>query len=120
MESAVTQSIFVGRYTDPNHPGGTREIQLVPGAMTGSYRLAEVKGGGGRGEPANFTLPAIIIEREPPKWGARVGTAQICIDFSVYPKNGPRDYIGTWDEKAGGIRFRGDNNLWPKQPICKL
>ena len=50
-------SIFEGTYTDPNHPGGKREISLLPGGI-GAYRLANVHGGGGIGEPASYDLPA--------------------------------------------------------------
>ena len=50
--SAVATGVdaFVGTYSDPiNHPGGTRTIKLV-GEKVGDYQLAEVYGGGGRGE----------------------------------------------------------------------
>ena len=100
-------SVFVGRYTDPNnHPGGYREITLLPGGI-GAYRLANVHGGKGRGEPDSYDLPAIIIERGEQK--------QIIIDFAVPPKNGPRDFAGVWDAKEKGIRFVRDGNLWPQQ-----
>ena len=102
-----TSSVFVGRYSDPNHPGGFREISLVPGSV-GSYKLANVHGGEGRGEPASYDLPAIIVER-----GAE--QKQIIIDFSAPPKNGPRDFAGVWDAKANGIRFVRDGNFWPRQ-----
>ena len=102
-------SVFVGTYTDPNnHPGGTREITLLPGQV-GAYRLANVKGGGGRGEPDLYNLPALIIERPE--------SQQIVIDFSVSPKNGPRDFAGQYVAgPPAGIRFVRDGNLWPKQP----
>jgi len=108
---AAESSVFVGKYTDPNnHPGGTREIMLLPGQV-GAYRLANVKGGGGRGEPDLYNLPAIIIERAERQ--------QIIVDFSVPPKNGPRDFAGQWEAGSAtspaGIRFTRDNNLWPKQ-----
>ena len=103
---AATDSVFVGRYTDPNHPGGYREITTLPGSV-GSYRLANVHGGQGKGEPASFDLPAIIVERGD--------QSQIIIDFSVPPKYGPRDFAGVWDGKAGGIRFLRDGNVWSKQ-----
>jgi len=106
--AAADSSVFEGRYTDPNnHPGGTREI-MVEGTAVGAYKLAKVRGGGGRGEPANYELPAIIVERQGVP-------AQIIIDFSVAPKNGPRDFAGVYDAKAGGIRFSKDGNVWPKQ-----
>ena len=99
-------SVFVGRYTDPNHPGGTREVTLLPDKI-GAYRLANVHGGGGKGEPASYDLPAIIVERAD-------AAASIIIDFSAPPKNGPRDFAGVWD-KSGGIRFVRDGNFWTKQ-----
>ena len=104
--AAAEQSVFVGRYSDPNHPGGSREVTTLPGGI-GSYKLANVHGGMGRGEPASYDLPAIIVER--------AGQEQIIIDFSVPPKNGPRDFAGVWDSKAKGIRFVRDGNFWPQQ-----
>ena len=50
--TATEAEAFVGKYSDPiNHPGGTRDIKLVNGATVGDYTLAQVFGGGGRGEP---------------------------------------------------------------------
>ena len=100
-------SVFFGRYTDPKHPGGLRDISLIPGARIGAYRLAKVQGGGGKGEPASYELPAVIIERPGED-------STIIIDFSVAPKNGPKDFIGVYDRKAGGISFTRDGNLWSK------
>eukprot|EP00536_Pseudo-nitzschia_multiseries_P015050 jgi/Psemu1/291797/fgenesh1_pg.813_\ len=94
---------FVGTYTDPiNHPGGTRTIVLLDStaAVVGDYRLAEVRGGGGRGEPASYVLPAAVI-----------GDRTIVIDFS--PKGGPRDFVGILEK--GDIRFLKDGNRWPRQ-----
>jgi hypothetical protein len=92
---------FVGTFTDPiNHPGGTRTIQLLEGKKVGDYQLAEVNGGGGRGEPANYVLPAVVI-----------GDRTIVIDFS--PKGGPRDFAGVLDK--GDIKFLRDGNRWPRQ-----
>jgi hypothetical protein len=102
-EATTDSSVFVGRYSDPNHPGGTREVTLLADQI-GAYRLANVHGGGGKGEPPSYDLPAVIIERE--------GSQQIIIDFSVPPKNGPRDFAGVWDKS--GIRFLRDGNFWPK------
>lgn len=98
--SAVTGAeVFVGTYSDPiNHPGGKRSIKLV-GEKVGDYQLAEVYGGGGRGEPKDYVLPAVII-----------GDRSILIDFT--PKGGPRDFQGVATKE--GIRFIHDNNLWPR------
>jgi hypothetical protein len=92
---------FLGTYSDPiNHPGGTRTITLVDGASSGDYQLAQVKGGGGRGEPQEYVLPAVIF-----------GDRAIVIDFS--PKGGPRDFAGTL-ESDGSIRSVRDGNRWPR------
>mmetsp|Transcript_6491 Transcript_6491/g.9610 ORF Transcript_6491/g.9610 Transcript_6491/m.9610 type:complete len:192 (+) Transcript_6491:32-607(+) len=90
---------FVGTYSDPiNHPGGTRTIRLLD-TKVGDYQLAEVAGGGGRGEPANYVLPAVVI-----------GDRTIIIDFS--PKGGPRDFTGVLE--SDGIKFLRDGNKWPR------
>jgi len=98
-----TASAFVGTYADPvNHPGGKRTVRLV-GTAVGDYQLAEVHGGGGRGEPDNYVLPAVIL-----------GGRTIIIDFSVAPKYGPKDFVGVLDKKTNGIKFLRDGNLWPR------
>ncbi len=92
---------FVGTFTDPiNHPGGTRTITLLEGRKVGDYQLAQVQGGGGKGEPSEYVLPAAII-----------GDRTIVIDFS--PKGGPRDFVGVLDR--GDIKFLKDGNRWPRQ-----
>jgi len=94
---------FVGTYTDPiNHPGGTRTISLVETASVADYALAEVNGGGGAGEPANYVLPAAVL-----------GDRTIVIDFS--PKGGPKDLMAVLEEN-GDIRFLADGNVWSRQP----
>lgn len=92
---------FVGKYSDPiNHPGGTRQVNLIDGADVGDYQLAEVVGGGGRGEPKEYVLPAVVV-----------GDRAIIIDFS--PKGGPRDFSGVL-EQDGSIKFIRDGNRWPR------
>ncbi len=94
---------FVGTFTDPiNHPGGKRTITLLDNKKFGDYQLAQVRGGGGRGEPADYVLPAAIL-----------GDRTIVIDFS--PKGGPRDFVGVLDKKTGDITFPRDGNRWPRQ-----
>lgn len=98
--AAGDPSVFVGTYSDPiNHPGGTRTIRLLDGQKVGDYQLAEVQGGGGKGEPQNYILPAVIV-----------GDRTIIIDFS--PKGGPRDFAGVLDGKD--IKFLRDGNRWPR------
>ena len=97
--AAAGAESFVGKYSDPiNHPGGTREIKLT-GAVVGDYQLAEVYGGGGRGEPKEYVLPAMVI-----------GNRAIIIDFS--PKGGPKDFTGVLEKD--GIKFIRDGNKWPR------
>lgn len=101
-EAAQGAAAFEGTFTDPiNHPGGTRMIRLLGGgSKAGDYQLAEVRGGGGRGEPASYVLPAAVL-----------GDRTIVIDFS--PKGGPRDFVGVLDK--GDIKFLRDGNRWPRQ-----
>eukprot|EP00980_Cylindrotheca_fusiformis_P025935 scaffold14920_cov63-Cylindrotheca_fusiformis.AAC.8 len=98
-------SVFCGTYSDPiNHPGGKRVITLLgnDNSRTGDYQLAQVQGGGGIGEPANYILPAVII-----------GDRSIIIDFS--PKGGPRDLVGVLDgTNKRDIKFLKDGNVWPR------
>jgi len=95
--AATEASPFVGRFTDPNHPGGTRDIALSD-TKVGMFQLATVVGGGGRGEPASYELPAMVFGDK------------ITVDFS--PKGGPKDLTGVWVDGAG-IRWP-DGNTWPK------
>ena len=100
MTSESSPSAFVGTFSDPiNHPGGTRTIKLLEGQTSGDYQLAEVHGGGGKGEPENFVLPAVIL-----------GGRKIIIDFT--PKGGPQDFEAVLDGKD--IKFIRDNNVWPR------
>ena len=86
-------SVFVGTYTDPVHPGGTRTISLL--SKSGPLQLAKVVGGGGVGEPESYELPAKVT------LAADGSSPAITIDFS--PKGGPKDFTGYWD--GDGIRF---------------
>ena len=99
IQSTVASSVFEGKYSDPiNHPGGTRTISVV-GEKVGGYQLAKVNGGGGKGEPASYVLPAVVLNDQ-----------SIIIDFS--PKGGPKDFQGTIDGK--NIKFTRDGNVWPR------
>lgn len=99
MSSSGGPSVFLGTYSDPiNHPGGTRTIRLLDGKV-GDYQLAEVHGEGGKGEPENFVLPAVIL-----------GGRSIIIDFT--PKGGPQDFAAVLEGKD--IKFLRDGNVWPR------
>ena len=93
------ESPFIGRYTDPNHPGGFREVALLE-TQVGIYRLAKVTGGGGRGEPASFELPALVYGDT------------ITVDFS--PKGGPFGLTGKYDVRGDKGILWPDKNKWPK------
>mmetsp|Transcript_4031 Transcript_4031/g.8123 ORF Transcript_4031/g.8123 Transcript_4031/m.8123 type:complete len:218 (+) Transcript_4031:89-742(+) len=99
-------TIFIGRYTDPNHPGGYREISVTDN-WQGDKRFVKIEGGGGRGEPALYNLKG-FTQKQPAKDGTLVDT--ITIDFT--PKGGPGNFLGVWDKD--GITFVRDNNHWPK------
>ena len=114
IPTAPDASVFVGTYSDPMHPGGTRSITLL-NTKLGPFQLAKIVGGGGEGEPAIYELPA-MVSPAPGKKDAW----QITIDFSL--KGGPKDFTGYWD--SDGIKFpptprqieRGETagNKWPK------
>ena len=56
----ANEKAFEGFYTDPeNHPGGSRKITVDDGTI-GVFRQAWIDGGGGQGEPASYTLPALV------------------------------------------------------------
>ena len=85
LASNADEKAFEGFYTDPeNHPGGSRKITVDDGTI-GVFRQAWIDGGGGEGEPASYTLPALVK-------GDR-----IIADFSVPPKGGT--------EKSTVMRF---------------
>ena len=110
--AAVDANVLLGNYTDPiNHPGGTRKIELT-GTALGGFKLAKITGGGGKGEPAFYELPAMIS----PCPGRTVEGRQLCITIDFSPKGGPRDFTGYWDAEAKGIRFPVDGNFWPQVP----
>jgi hypothetical protein len=116
-EEETDISVFLGAYTDPiNHPGGFRSIELS-GAGFAGYQLAKVKGGGGRGEPESYELPAMIFQCPGNRNAvSRVpSSGKLCITIDFTPKGGPADFTGYWDSDQKGIRFILDGNFWPKQ-----
>eukprot|EP00617_Octactis_speculum_P026825 CAMPEP_0185771924 /NCGR_PEP_ID=MMETSP1174-20130828/65982_1 /TAXON_ID=35687 /ORGANISM="Dictyocha speculum, Strain CCMP1381" /LENGTH=140 /DNA_ID=CAMNT_0028457953 /DNA_START=75 /DNA_END=497 /DNA_ORIENTATION=- len=101
-EEPVKAQVFTGRYSDPNHPGGIRDITFSDTSL-GGFQLVKVTGGGGRGEPAVFVLNGMA--------GPCGRGDQMCITIDFSPKGGPRDFTGYWD--GDGIKFP-DGNKWPK------
>ena len=122
--ASVDKSVLLGTYTDPiNHPGGTRTIEFQESPFSnflgGAYQLATVKGGGGRGEPELFELPAMIFECPGNKQvlTRASNSGKLCITIDFTPKGGPKDFTGYYDDSDAsnpGIRFIVDNNFWPK------
>ena len=92
-EARAAESVFVGNYNDPNHPGCLRKITVSGKDVTliGSDELDGSK---------QWVLKA--TEDYP-------GT--IFVDFS--PKGGHENLLGVFDEKDNGIRWP-DKNLWSK------
>jgi hypothetical protein len=96
--------MYEGKYLDPiNHPGGTRTIKLTDEDGDKGFYKVTLTGGGGKGEPKNYTLPAQVSK----------DGSKIVIDFS--PKGGPKDFVGVFDDELKGIRFTRDGNFWPMQ-----
>ena len=87
LASDADEKAFEGFYTDPeNHPGGSRKITVDDGTI-GVFRQAWIDGGGGAGEPASYTLPALVkgdriiarlpaSKKLPPTWLTDVNTAR--------------------------------------------
>ena len=99
--------IYIGRYTDPNHPGGLRDFRLLDEVDSEGRRKAQVIGTGGEDEPSSYTLPAWVLP-----------SGSVVVDFSVEPKNGPKNLHGKWDKN--GIFFSTTQtkakSKWPKVP----
>jgi len=89
----VQESVFVGQYNDPNHPGCLRKISAAGKDITivGSDEIDGTK---------QWLLKA--TEDYP-------GT--IFVDFS--PKGGPPDLLGVYNERAAEIKWP-DGNAWKK------
>ena len=82
---AVAESVFNGRYTDPNHPDGFRVVNITDTVdpITGRA-VGLVVGSDTSSTQLEFTLPA---------YAKRVqDTDYIYIDFT--PKGGPKDLQG--------------------------
>lgn len=88
------ESPFSGTYMDPNHPSGSRTVKLFRD-LVGEFRLAEVHGIDGPGEP-EFSLTALVYDD------------QITVDFG--PKGGPGELTGFF---AGDAIRWPDGNKWP-------
>lgn len=94
-------SIFDGSYSDPNHPGCARTVQVAGDGVTAAVYGED--GDEGSSDCAN-----------PVAWGpleASVSGDAIKIDFS--PKGGPSDLTAEYDHDDDGILF-SDGNLWSK------
>jgi hypothetical protein len=92
-------------------------VRLDDTTALGSFRLAKVVGGKGRGEPESFVLPGMVGPcggsggRGGGRWPPPPPDATSCITIDFSPKGGPRDFTGWWDND--GIKFP-DGNKWPR------
>ena len=91
----VGAEVFLGTYSDPNHPGELRVIKKLEGCAVGEYQPLEVY----LGNPENTMVPAVAL-----------GARNIIIDFSS--KGGPQDFFGV--SNSGNIEFVDDGNVWTK------
>ena len=97
--AAKFAEVFVGRYSDPKHPGCAREIAAGSSGATLAVRGADGTPGCSNGED----------QREWSLEGVVRGEGEILIDFS--PKGGPKDLLGKWT--GTGILYP-DGNTWSK------
>ena len=102
----IAGSIFDGRYSDPNHPEGFREIKIDGDVDPNTgFQSGTCVGSDTSSTEPDWTLTA--------KAGQTETFDEIVIDFS--PKGGPADFIGRFESEGGeGIRWLADNNKWPK------
>lgn len=93
MVALAAESVLVGQYDDPNHPGCLRKITVKDDVVTiiGSDNLDGSK---------QWVLKA---KEDAP--------GVMFVDFS--PKGGPSDLLGVYNEKADAIKWP-DGNSWKK------
>ena len=100
--SAEEGDIFVGCYTDPNHPQGWRWVSFEEEFDQDGARIGTCDGSD-TGPTQEWSLPATASQSGT--------TDKIVIDFSS--KGGPSDLSGVWDAEKVGITW-SDGNTWPK------
>lgn len=96
INMVLAEARFEGTYSDPNHPGTDRVIDVAVGS-----NIVNVSG---------FDLDE---NGEKVEWGplsATVDKTVIVVDFS--PKGGPSDLTGHWDAELRSIVW-ADGNAWP-------
>lgn len=92
----AAESVFVGSYNDPNHPGCLRKI-TVKGKEVTILGSDSIDGSNQWLLKANEGYPGTIF-----------------VDFS--PKGGPSDLLGVYNDKADGIKWP-DGNMWAKLKV---
>ena len=99
VKQVLDQARFAGSYSDPNHPGCGRKVDVIVSGNEDSILVS----GSDKDEDSNLV-----------PWGplqAKVDGLKIVVDFS--PKGGPPDLTGSWDPVSNGIVW-ADGNEWPK------
>mmetsp|Transcript_12505 Transcript_12505/g.20802 ORF Transcript_12505/g.20802 Transcript_12505/m.20802 type:complete len:157 (-) Transcript_12505:696-1166(-) len=94
VNAAQDISVFVGKYSDPFHPGCPRSVEIVDGQVV-------VKGSDNTDGSKPWTL---VAETK--------ADGSLLIDFS--PKGGPKDLKAEFISADNGIKFP-DGNLWSKK-----
>ena len=98
VNMVLAEARFEGTYSDPNHPGTDRVVDVAVGVNTVKLTGFDLDESGNK---VNWgPLPAVIE-----------GT-KIVVDFS--PKGGPSDLTGFWDAELRSIVW-ADGNAWPMQ-----
>lgn len=90
---AADQSIFVGKYSDPFHPGCLRAISAESKDITIT----------GSDDPKASSIWKIQAREEEP--------GKILVDFR--PKGGPANLLGVYETSDNGIHWP-DGNVWKK------
>jgi len=96
---ADTQSVFVGSYDDPNHPGCLRKI-TVKGTDVTILGSDAIDGSNQWRISAKEDYPGTIF-----------------VDFS--PKGGPKNLLGVYNDREEGIKWP-DGNMWKKIKAPKV
>jgi hypothetical protein len=103
VSAAVSNSLFAGEYSDPNHPSCLRVIGLETSVSAQVYGADAADG---EGESCDGVTDV--------KWGplpAIINGLNITVDFSS--KGGPNDIAGQFNEVIQQIEW-ADGNAWKK------
>jgi hypothetical protein len=90
----AAESVFVGKYNDPNHPGCLRELTADGKTVTIT----------GSDDVSSSTIWKLTAQEKTP--------GEMLVDFS--PKGGPKDLLGVYSKPDNAIKWP-DGNMWTKK-----